>query len=86
MHPRTLGTGGRKSETTLSLLESKSRPDMPYGRWVRMSGPSVKQTAVKVLSLQLQWQMGIALPFVPSAGTSDAAGVLYQSKPGGWPF
>ncbi|CAK9040791.1 unnamed protein product [Durusdinium trenchii] len=37
---------------------------------------------IEVLGLQLQWQMGIAIPFVPSSGTSDSAGVLYQ-PPGG---
>ncbi|CAL1151451.1 unnamed protein product [Cladocopium goreaui] len=33
---------------------------------------------IEVLGLQLQWQMGIAIPFVPSSGTSDTAGVLYE--------
>ncbi|CAJ1347069.1 unnamed protein product [Effrenium voratum] len=55
-----------------------------FGHWWTQERDDSQPAGVQieVLSLQLQWQMGIALPFVPSAGTSDAAGVLYQSKPG----
>ncbi|CAE7261873.1 unnamed protein product [Symbiodinium sp. CCMP2456] len=57
-----------------------------FANWWLLERSPVREPAgvqIEALGLQLQWQMGIALPFVPSTGTSDSAGVLYHApRPG----
>lgn len=46
--------------------------------WQRDAAREPAAVNIEILGMQLQWQMGIAVPWVPSMGTSDTAGVLYS--------
>eukprot|EP00931_Biecheleriopsis_adriatica_P005330 TRINITY_DN106856_c0_g1_i1.p1 TRINITY_DN106856_c0_g1~~TRINITY_DN106856_c0_g1_i1.p1 ORF type:complete len:707 (+),score=149.08 TRINITY_DN106856_c0_g1_i1:70-2190(+) len=53
-----------------------------YSRWWLQERDEHREPAgvnMEALGMQLQYQMGIAVPYVPSFGTAEAAGVLYTA-------